>query len=149
MSSTRYEHSLRIEPQRSRILEWFLMINFSGTVLILFIVFPLLLALLLTAFLCGYLYRLYNHHVLRDTPSSVRLLVRETTGEWILHTLDGAERVVTLSPSSYIHPQLIILILQAEEETFTLPLLRDAIPADGFRALCVRLKVAQGEEKTA
>ncbi len=83
----------------------------------------------------------------RRTPRTIRLLVRETGGEWLMHTLDGVEREVTLSPSSYVHPQLIILILQAEGKRCTLPLLRDSLSADCFRALSVRLRVGQGSDE--
>ena len=141
MSSTRYEQSLRIEPQPSTILKWFLIVNFSGATLILPIVFDWLVASPIAMLLWLYFYRLYSHYVLQRTSKSIRLLVRETTGEWLLHTRDGIEREVTLSPSSYIYPQLIILILLAEGKHFTLPLLRDSLSEECFRALSVRLKV--------
>jgi len=143
MSSTRYEPSLRIEPQPSSTLKWFLIANFAGATLILFVVIDWLIALPIAMLLWFYFYRLYNHHVLHRTPESVRLLVRETTGEWLLHTRDGAEREVTLSPSSYIHPQLVILILLAEGKHYTLPLLRGSLSEECFRALSVRLKMSK------
>lgn len=146
MSLPGYEPSLRIEPQRSRLLLFFLLFNFSGATLILLLVLPAWGALLLTIALWAYFYRLYRHHILRRTPRTIRLLVRETGGEWLMHTLDGIEREVTLSPSSYVHPQLIILILQAEGKRYTLPLLRDSLSADCFRALSVRLRVGQGSD---
>ena len=143
MSSTRYEPSLRIEPQPSIILKWFLIANFAGAVLILSVVFPVLVALPIAMLLWLYFYRLFSHYVLQRTPQSIHLLVRETTGEWLLHTCDGVEQEVTLSPSSYIHPQLIILILLAGGKRYTLPLLRDSLSEECFRALSVRLKMSK------
>ncbi len=147
MSLPGYERSLRIEPQRSPVLQWFLFANCSGATLILFLVLPVLAALLLSIGLLSYFFWLYNHHILRRTSHTICLLVRETGGEWLLHTLDGIERVVTISPSSYVHPQLIILIMQAEGKRYTLPLLQDSLSADCFRALSVQLRMGQGSEK--
>jgi len=144
MSSTRYEPSLRIEPQPSSILKYILIVNFSGVTIILLCLFSIFFSLPLVALLWAYFYQLYRYHVLRCIPESIRLLVRETEGEWLLHTLDGEERAVSLSSSSYVHPQIIILILQAEDKRYILPLLRDSLPKDCFRILSVRLKVSGG-----
>ncbi len=144
MSSTRYARSLRIEPQPSSILKWFLIVNFAGAMLILFIVFSVFIALPISLFLCGCFYSLYRHSILQQAPQSIRMLVRETSGEWFLYMLDGAEQEVTLSPSSYIHPQLIILILRSKNKRYTLLLLRDSIPTDCFRTLSVWLKMGAG-----
>ena len=144
MSSTRYEPSLRIEPQPSVILKWFLIANFLGATLIVFIVFPVAFALTVSILLWLYFYLLYHRLILQRAPETVRLLVRETTGDWLLHTFDGAEQVVTLSPSSYIHPQLIILILQSEHRRYSLPLLRDSLSVDCFRSLSVWLRMKSG-----
>lgn len=146
MSLPAFERALRVEPQRSQFLTWFLIANFSGATLLLFIVSPLLLAVPLSVALWGYFYQLYRHHILRTTPRSIRLLVRELGGEWFLHTFDGAQREVTLSPSSYLHPYLIILILQAGRERMTLPLLPDSLSAGCFRALSVRLRTERAED---
>lgn len=146
MSSTRYAQSLRIEPQPSLILKWFLIVNFVGAMLILFIVFSIFIALPLSLFLSGCFYSLYRHHILQKTAQSIRLLVRETYGEWFLYTLDGAEQEVTLSASSYIHPQLIILILLSKNKRYTLLLLRDSISTDCFRALSVWLRMGAGKK---
>ncbi len=144
MSSTRYARSLRIEPKPSSILKWFLIANFVGAMLILFIVFSVFIALLLSLFLSGCFYSLYRHYILQKTAQSIRLLVRETHGEWLLYTLDGAEQEVALSASSYIHPQLIILILLSNNKRYTLPLLRDSISTDCFRSLSVWLRAGAG-----
>lgn len=143
MSSTRCEPSLRIEPQRSRLLQWFLVVNFSGATLILSVALPVIYALPLALLCWLYFYRLYRYHVLRNRPDSIRLLVRETSGEWLLHTYGGAEEVVTLSASSYLHSQLIILILRAGAARYTLVLLRDSLATDTFRELAVRLGAEQ------
>ena len=143
MPSIRYEPSLSIEPKPSTTLKWFLIANFSGVTLILFVVYSVLIALPAIALLWLYYHRLYQHHILQATPTSIRLLVRETTGEWRLHTREGDTQEVTLSPSSYIHPQLIILILQAEGKRYTLPLLRDSLSEERFRALSVSLKMGK------
>ena len=144
MSSIRCEPSLRIEPQPSSTLKYFLIANFVGVTIILFALFSMLFALPLVILLWVYFYQLYRHHVLRSRPESIRLLVRETEGEWVLRTHDGEERAVTLSSSSYIHSQIIILILQAKGKRFILPLLQDSLSKDCFRALSVRLKVSGG-----
>jgi len=144
MSSTRCEPSLRIEPQPSSILKYFFIANFSGVTVILLVLFSILFALPSVVLLWIYFYQLYRHHVLRCAPKSIRLLVRETEGEWVLRTHDGEERDVTLSSSSYIHPQIIILILQGRGKRYILPLLRDSLSKDCFRMLSVRLKVSGG-----
>jgi len=144
MSSTRCEPSLRIEPQPSSILKYFLIANFFGVTIILLCLFPIFFALPSVVLLWAYFYQLYRHHILRCAPKSIRLLVRETEGEWLLRTLDGEEREITLSSSSYIHPQIIILILQAKGKRYVLPLLRDSLSKDCFRTLSVRLKVSGG-----
>jgi hypothetical protein len=144
MSSIRCEPSLRIEPQPSSILKYLLIANFSGVTIILLCLFPIFFALLSVVLLWAYFYQLYRHNILRSTPSSIRLLVRETEGEWLLCTHNGEEREVTLSSSSYIHPQIIILILQAEGQRYILPLLHDSLSKECFRALSVRLKASGG-----
>ncbi len=143
MSSIRYEPSLSIEPKPSVTLKWFLIANFTGATLVLFVVYPALIALPLIALLWLYYLWLYQHHILQSTSTSIRLLVRETTGEWRLHTREGDAQEVTLSPSSYIHPHLIILILQAEGKRHTLLLLRDSLSEESFRALSVSLKMGR------
>jgi len=144
MSLTRYEPSLRIEPGPSLILKYLLIANFSGVTIILLCLFPVFFALPSAVLLWAYFYQLYRHHILRSTPSSIRLIVRETEGEWLLRTHNGEEQEVTLSSSSYIHPQIIILILQAEGKRYILTLLHDSLSKECFRALSVRLKASGG-----
>jgi len=144
MSSTRYVPSLRIEPQPSSILKWFLVANVVGAMLVLFVTFSIFIALPISLFLVGFFYSLHRHHISQKTAKSIRLLVRETSGEWLLYTLDGVEQEIMLSPSSYVHPQLILLILLSKERRYTLPLLRDSISADCFRSLSVCLKMNAG-----
>ncbi len=141
MSSIRCAPYLRIEPHPSATLKWFLIANFGGAIFILFTVFSLLLTLPLAALLGYYIYWLYQHHILQRTSQSVRLLTHDTAGIWQLHTFDGITREVTLSPSTYIHPKLIILILLAEGESYTLLLPYDSLPRDSFRALSVLLRM--------
>ncbi len=143
MSSTRFEPSLRIEPQSSPILKWFLFVNFFGATVILMIVFPILISLPLGTVLWFYFFQLYQCYILQCAPQSVRLLIRETTGDWLLYTVGGGVKVVTLSPSSYIHPQLIILILKVEGEHYILPLLRESLSQDCFRALSVWIRMRE------
>jgi len=152
MSLQKYEDALRVEPQQSLILKWFLIANFSGATLLLLISLPPPLALLVVALLWGYFYRLYNRHILQRSGHSIRLLVREQHGEWVLRTNDdirhGAEQEMTISPSSYLHPYFILLILQAGRNRYTLPLLPDSLSANCFRALSVRLKTEQVQERS-
>ncbi len=143
MSLTRFEPSLRIEPQSSSILKWFLLVNFFGATVILIIVFPILISLSLSTVLWLCFFQLYKRYILQCAAQSVRLLIRETTGDWLLYTIDGGVKVVTLSPSSYIHPQLIILILKAEEGHYILPLLRESLSQNCFRALSVWIRMRE------
>ncbi|MBL1261685.1 MAG: hypothetical protein COB33_014295 [Thiotrichaceae bacterium] len=104
-------------------------------------VFPILISLPLSLVLWLYFFQLYKRYISQCAAQSVRLLIRETTGDWLLHTIDGRVKVATLSPSSYIHPQLIILILKTDERRYILPLLRDSLSQDCFRALSVWIKM--------
>lgn len=140
MSSIRSERPLRIEPQRSLILSWFLIINFSGVTAILFLTLPLLYAALLLIPLWGYFYWLYREYILMSSLKSVHLLKRESDGVWLAITADGVEHEVQLMPSTYIHSHLIILLLKSGRQRFTLPLVPDSISAESFRALSVRLR---------
>ncbi|MCF6324533.1 MAG: hypothetical protein L3J89_09455 [Gammaproteobacteria bacterium] len=114
-----------------------------GATVILIIVFPVLISLPLSVILWLYFCQLYKRYILQCAAQSVRLLIRETTGDWLLHTIDGHVKLVTLSTSSYIHPRLIILILKAEEGHYILPLLHDSLSSDCFRALSVWIRMRE------
>jgi toxin CptA len=145
MSSTKYAQPLRLTPKSSRILMTLLTIGHLGAAAVLIpLDLSLLIKLAIGAALLVSLFVAWRKQPGRVGEGDVQTLTWQTDGEWLLETVDGKQFPASLHESTYVHPWLVVLNFRREDDrrmlSFTLP--PDALDAETFRELRVRLKVA-------
>ena len=145
MSSEKFEQPLRLQPKTSRILVSLLSVGHIGAIAILF---PLDLSLLVKSAIA--LMLIISLAVsLKKQPGrvgegGVQTLIWQADGDWLLETADGQSFAATLHESTYVHPYMVVLNFRQENKRglLSFPLAPDALGAETFRILRVRLKVA-------
>ena len=136
---------LVIEPQSSRLLLAGLLVLHLGTMLIVFLLnglpWPGRLFLLGLVVLSGRYY--WKQVIQRQPPKSIKRLTWRADGEWLLERVTGEKLTAELLPNAYVHPWLVTLALRdgASGEKIRLALFRDALDAELFRRLRVRLRL--------
>ncbi|MFZ0789912.1 MAG: protein YgfX [Chromatiaceae bacterium] len=86
-------------------------------------------------------YQVYVH-VLRRAPWSVRTLIWQGDGSWIIQLVSGREIEARLSPSTFVSVPLVILNLRhGPLRRWSLPLFADALDPDQLRRLRQRLRI--------
>ncbi|MBN4079231.1 hypothetical protein JYT26_01180 [Beggiatoa alba] len=149
MSSPKYAQPLRLQPKISRILTGLLTVGHLGAIAVLFpLDFSMLIKLVIAAVLVVSLLV-----ALRKQPGSVgegdvHKLTWSADGEWLLETTGGELITATLHESTYVHPWLVVLNFRQENKRglLSVVLVPDALDAETFRELRVRLKVAGNSE---
>ncbi len=83
-------------------------------------------------------------HVLLRTPGAIRLLLWAEDDRWQLHTAGRRESEARLLPSSFCHPQLVVLNFARHDRRgwCSVVLLPDSLDADTMRRLRVRLRLS-------
>jgi hypothetical protein len=141
MSSRRYAAPLYLDPKPSRRLISVLFALHCGAVVVLLSLNGwqiAVLVILCILSLAGFI----QTHVLRRGRFAVRRLVWNTDGSWTLllssHEYHGAR----LLPSSYIHPELVILNFRIDRWCArSVVLAKDALDGETHRRLRVRLEL--------
>lgn len=149
MSSEKYAQPLRLQPKASRILIGLLTVGHLGAIAVLFpLDFSIFIKLFIAAVLVVSLFV-----ALRKQPGSVgeggvHKLTWTTDGDWLLETTAGETLTATLHESTYVHPWLVVLNFRQENKRglLSVVLAPDALDAETFRELRVRLKVAGNAE---
>lgn len=150
MSSTKYAQPLRLTPKPSRILITLLTVGHLGAIAVLF---PLDLALMiklgLAALLVVSLIVALRKQPGRVGEGGVQTLIWKSDGDWILETTEGETLNATLHESTYVHPWLVVLNFRLENkrDLLSFALAPDALDAETFRELRVRLKTAGKSEE--
>lgn len=147
MSSTKFAQPLRLNPKPSRILIGLLTAGHLGALLVLV---PLDLSILIkmiiaVALVVSWVVAMRKQPG-RMNEEGVQSLIWQSDGEWLLQTVAGDELPATLHPSTYVHPWLVVLNFRQEGKPglLSVVLVPDALDAETFRELRVRLKVAGG-----
>lgn len=150
MSSAKFAQPLRLKPKPSRILMALLVAGHLGAMAVLV---PLDLSLpikiVIGVMLLVSLVVAWRKQPGQVAEGGVQTLTWQTDSEWLLETLDGEQFKATLHESTYVHPWLVVLNFRAENKpsllSFTLA--PDALDAEIFRDLRVRLKMAGNREE--
>lgn len=90
---------------------------------------------------------IYQGHVrvLQRAPWSIRSLVWQADGTWIIGLVSGREIEAALSPSTFVSVPLIVINLhRGHLRRWSLPLFTDALDADQLRRLRQRLRIDGG-----
>jgi toxin CptA len=116
-----------------------------GAIAVLFpLDLPLMIKLAIGAMLLVSLFVAWRKQPGRVGEGGVQSLTWQADGDWLLETVEGKQLAARLHESTYVHPWLVVLNFRQEGErgmlSFTLP--PDALDAQTFRELRVRLKVA-------
>jgi hypothetical protein len=139
---------LILEPQSSRLLAAGLMVLHLGAVPIIFLlnglIWPGKLFLLGLVAVSGVYY--WRRVIHAQQPNTVKRLTWRADGEWLLELVSGEKLEAELLPNAYVHAWLVTLIFrrQASGEKIRLVLFRDALEAEMFRRLRVRLRLEAG-----
>lgn len=95
------------------------------------------------------LWQQFGVQVLRRSPHAIIALEGNGAGKWRLVSRAGKTYVARLSPTTFVHPSILILQFFIEpRRKRTVLLCRDSLQKDQFRALCVALRTAQRESQT-
>lgn len=147
MSSKKYAQPLRLQPKTSLILTGLLIAGHLGAIAVLF---PLDLSstikLVIVAILIVSLIVALRKQPGRVGEGGIHKLIWKVDGDWLLETTNNESITATLHESTYVHPWLVVLNFRQENKRglLSFPLVRDALDAETFRDLRVRLKVAGG-----
>lgn len=141
--------SLDFKPRRSRLLARFLvgMHALAAAVVLLWVPGRLATVVLLALVALSF-FRNYRRHILLRGARVPRRVVCHEDGRWLLQCQQGAMHPARLLPSSYLHPQLVILNFALEERPRrrNLVLCQDSLDAQTLRQLRVHLRIAaQGQ----
>jgi len=137
--------ALDFKPRQSRLLARFLIgIHALALATVLAGVPNRLVMLVLLAVIALSFFRNYRRHVLHRGVRAPRRVVCQEDGRWRLQDHRGVMHEARLLPSSYLHPQLVILnfALDARPRRRNLVLCPDSLDAQTLRQLRVRLRVA-------
>ncbi len=84
----------------------------------------------------------WRTHVLRSAPRAIRAAELDPEGAWTLWLANGRVLAARLLPSSFVHPQLLVLNFRIGRLARRhLVLAADAADADRLRRLRVRLRM--------
>lgn len=145
MTSADLTAPLRMELRRSLRLAVLLLLLHGGALLLAMLV-PLVWwakSLLVAAIVASFIETFITYALLRG-KRAIRELVSYSDGRWSLRRTTGEEFTARLLPGAYVHPQLIILTFQRDEERWrrsTVVLLRDTLDATSLRRLRMRLNL--------
>ena len=148
MGSHRERPPLLIRPRFSRRLAAFVVLTHLAA-LIAVLAIPdgryRLLAVLVAG---GLAYQGYVH-CLRQAPWSIRSVLWQSDGSWLIRLVSGAEIDAHLSPTTFVSVPLVVLNLHSGRwRRWALPLFADALDPEQLRRLRQRLRiegVARGE----
>ncbi len=144
MSSTAYATPLRLELKPSRTLFWLLTFSHLGAAgLLSTMSLPFWVkAFLGMSVLVSYLWLVGRHALLRHPGAAVSLLWPRGD-HWQVQSRNGAQVSALLSPESFVHPWLTVLLLKPESggRARNVVLLPDMLDAEAFRRLRVRLRL--------
>lgn len=107
---------------------------------------PLIIQFLLISGLLASLVRAHQLFISQKKPDSVVRLVLKQTGEWLLDLATGENVVATLRPMAFVHPMLVVMSFQSNQQTYRVILTPDTVDADTFRRLRVRLRFKNSNE---
>ena len=140
---------LDFKPRRSRLLARFLVgVHLLAVVAVLLWVPGRLITVVLLALVALSFVRNHRRHILLRGARVPRRVVCHEDGRWLLQCEQGVMHAARLLPSSYLHPQLVILNFALDEQPRrrNLVLCQDSLDAQTLRQLRVRLRVAaQGQ----
>jgi toxin CptA len=145
MSSTKYVQPLRLQPKASRLFIVFLTVSHLTAIAVLFpLELTLWVKISITITLVVSLLVSLKKQPGRVGERGVQTLTWEADGDWLLETTEGESLTTTLHESTYVHPWFIVLNFREAHKRGLLSfvLAPDALDAETFRALRVRLKVA-------
>ncbi len=147
MSSTVSVTPLTLEIKPSRRLAIYVLCVYTAAALVVFFL-PVslrmmcgaLLALLLSCVLT------YKHRVSLRSRNAIVGLNRHTDGTWQLHLTDGTTHQASMSPDSYLHPELLVLNFRlGNGKRRSVVLVRDSADSTSLRRLRVALALGVRE----
>lgn len=149
MSSRKYAAQLNLEPGRSLWLGVLLLLAHGGSLGVLFLVpLPVYAAWAAALIVLASMAWGIRRHALRLDRNAIVRLVWDADDAWLLVTAAGRELAAVLMTSSYVHPWLAVLNFQTEGTGVrrlwrrrSVVLLPDALDAESFRRLRVRLRI--------
>lgn len=136
--------TLDFKPRQSRLLARFLIgIHVLALITVLAGVPNRLAMVALLMVITLSFFRNYRRHVLHRGARAARRVVCQEDGRWRLQDHLGVMHDARLLPSSYLHPQLVILnfALDARPRRRNLVLCPDSLDMQTLRQLRVRLRV--------
>ncbi|MBK5963698.1 hypothetical protein CCR95_06265 [Thiocystis minor] len=84
-------------------------------------------------------------HVLRRAPWSIRTVLWQSDGDWLLTLNSGAEIEASLSPATFVSLPLVVLNFRSGRlRRHVLPLFADALDPEQLRRLRQRLRIDGG-----
>lgn len=148
MLSNYSETSIELKPRPSAWMAWILAgahITAAAVVILAVSFKPAAAALLLLALLSWY--RAHRVHVQHRGARSIRRLVWQADGQWLLDDGRESAQPAHLLPSSYLHPRLVILNfrLLTRRGRRNLVLLPDSLDAQTLRQLRRRMRIESAE----
>jgi hypothetical protein len=139
---------LLLELQPSRLLSAGMIVLHLGAAVIVFALnglpWPGKLFLLGLVVGSGIYYWKYVIH--SQYPNTIKRLIWRADGEWVLELASGKKLEAELLPNAYVHPWLVVLGFRDMEtgRGRRLALFHDALEAELFRRLRVRLRLEAG-----
>ena len=142
MSSNKSEQSLHIEPKKSPQLA-LVLLAIHGTAMGVLLSLPvnIWLQFALAGSVIGLLIGSWNIYITGMSKKSIKVLLWHEDGNWTLMTKDKHSIDVTLLPSSYVFPKIIVLQFRSDENRkYSAILFPDALNPQLFHRLFLRLK---------